>query len=104
MARKSKYGNIKTRVDGILFDSKKEARRYCELKILEASGKIRGLTLQYPVSVTVNDKVLFKWVADFVYWEGRDRIFEDVKGVKTQVYRLKAKIIKIVLGIVVRET
>ena len=38
--RKSKYGNIKTRVDGILFDSKKEAKRYLELKLLEKAGRI----------------------------------------------------------------
>jgi hypothetical protein len=102
--RKSKYGNVKTRVDGILFDSKKEAKRYLELKTLEKAGLIRGLVLQYPVQVVANDKVMFKWIADFVYYEGNERIFEDVKGVRTNVYRLKAKILKIIMGITVRET
>ena len=44
----NKYYARKTEVDGITFDSKHEAERYCELKLLWRAGEIRELMIQYP--------------------------------------------------------
>ena len=92
---KSKYRNRKTTIDEITFDSKKEAARYAELKMLEKAGEIQGLKLQprFEISGTVK---LPDWksraryyVADFEYWQNGIHTVEDVKGKRTDVYTLK---------------
>lgn len=92
----SKYHNTKTEVDGIRFDSKKEANRYCELKLLERQGLIANLELQ-PVFVLQEGKGLtIKYKADFRYLEpDGNYVVEDVKskGTMTAVYRLKKKLL-----------
>lgn len=97
--KKTKHGNVKVVLDGILFDSKKEARRYQELKILERVGKITNLQLQPKF-------VLLEWskwargityIADFSYTENWQSIVEDVKSkhtAKNYVYKNKIKISK----------
>ena len=90
--RKSKYGAIKTTVDGITFDSKKEARRYLELKQAERAGDIEELELQPKFHLIVNNVNVGKYVV------------EDCKGMKTPVYRLKAKLLKAIYGITILET
>lgn len=97
----NKYFNKKVIVDGIKFDSKKEAKRFQELMILKKAGLIRELELQ-PVFVLqesyTNNKgekvraIIYK--ADFIYFDiNLDRyIVEDVKGYKTDVYKLKKKL------------
>ena len=95
----SKYHSKKTTVDGITFDSKKEANRYCELKILEHYGKIKDLRLQYQFILQPpfrkNGKLIraITYVADFVYYdlERMKNVVEDVKGYKTKEYMLKRK-------------
>lgn len=89
---RSKYGAVKTTVDGLVFDSAKEARRYGELKLLEKAGEIHGLELQKPFDLTVSGDVLGRYVSDFCYVMA-DGLFvcEDVKGMKTPLYRWKAK-------------
>lgn len=98
-----KYHNTKTVADGIKFDSKLEAERYAQLKILERAGVIRGLELQPSFelipSFRKNGKTWRKTVykADFRYIlaEGDRIIIEDVKGstaVITDVFRLKQKL------------
>lgn len=98
-----KYHNTKTVADGIKFDSKLEAERYAQLKILERAGVIRGLELQPSFellpSFRKNGKTWRKTVykADFRYilCEGDRIIIEDVKGsiaVITDVFRLKQKL------------
>ena len=95
-----KYNAKKTAVDGITFDSKKEATRYRELKALERVGKIDRLELQ-PRFVLMDGfryegKAIRKieYVADFLYRDLStcELIVEDVKGVKTDVYKLKKKL------------
>lgn len=95
-----KYNAKKTAVDGITFDSKKEATRYRELKALERVGKIDRLELQ-PRFVLMDGfryegKAVRKieYVADFLYRDLStcELIVEDVKGVKTDVYKLKKKL------------
>ena len=94
-----KYRAKVTVIDGIRFDSKKEARRYTELKLLERAGKIKELKLQ-PVFLLQegfyrNGKAVrqITYRADFEYLDEKgQRIVEDVKGVETQVYKLKKKL------------
>ena len=102
--RRSKYHNIKTTVDGIIFDSKAEAARWLQLKALERSGRIKRLERQTPIDVTYNNVKLFRYRADFSYFENGARIHEDVKGVMTPVFRLKARILKAMLNIDIRIT
>lgn len=98
-----KYHNTKTVADGIKFDSKLEAERYAQLKILERAGVIRDLELQPSFellpSFRKNGKTWRKTVykADFRYIlaDGDRIIIEDVKGstaVITDVFRLKQKL------------
>ena len=110
----NKYGNKKTYIDGIRFDSKKEANRYIELKILLLSGKITGLELQKPFTLipsqylTINGKRKcierpLKYVADFVYHQDGKTVVEDVKGRKTPAYIIKRKLMLCVHGIRISE-
>ena len=68
---KHKYRAVKTTVDGITFDSKKEAKRYTELKLLEKSGMITHLELQPTYQITVNGVDICKYKADFRYFTVR---------------------------------
>ena len=97
--RYNKYGNKKTVVDNIKFDSKKEAKRYTELKILLNAKMIKDLELQ-PRFLLLDkykqdDKTIRKieYVADFRYYDNEleKEIVEDVKGMKTPIYKLKKK-------------
>lgn len=97
----SKYGNRKTYVGEILFDSAHEAKRYTELKLMERAGEIRELRLQVPYELIPqlkdeNGKVVYRathYVADFVYVDARTgrTVVEDAKGYVTDAYRLKRK-------------
>lgn len=86
----SKYGNVRTVVDGITFDSKREAEHYVALKAMRDSGAVLWFTRQVPFWLP--GKV--KYVADFVvvFADGRTEV-QDVKseGTKTQVYKIKRK-------------
>lgn len=97
----SKYRSVKTEVDGITFDSKVEARRYGQLKLLERQGQIRNLTLQPEFDLIVNGVRICRYRGDFQYEvEDQSRpIVEDVKGYKTAVFRLKQKLLKACHGI-----
>lgn len=107
----SKYKNKKTVVDGITFDSKKEAARYSELKLLERQGAIKDLALQVRIPLEVNHVRVCIYVCDFQYSIparsvlGLTRwVFEDCKGMRTPVYILKKKLVKAILGIEILET
>jgi len=100
-----KYGNRKTVVDGMAFDSAKEARRYGELKLLERAGQITGLEIQPAFRLVVNNCLICTYKADFTYQDAKkQRIVEDVKGVKTPVYRLKKKLMLAIHGVEILET
>lgn len=94
----SKYHSRKAVVDGITFDSKKEAARYVELKCLEKNGEIINLVLQprfvLQPSFKHKGKTLraITYVADFSYQKGAEVIVEDTKGYETDVFKLKEKI------------
>jgi hypothetical protein len=103
--RGSKFSNVPTTVDGIRFDSRKEARRFAELKLLERAGEIRDLEVHPRYPLTVNEQEVCVYEADFFYREKDGRVvIEDVKGVKTPVYRLKKKLMRALLGVEIRET
>ena len=96
----SKYHNRKTEVDGILFDSQAEARRYAELKLMQRAGEIGHLERQVPFEIIPKMKTkdgrtirATKYVADFTYYtKGGQYVVEDVKGKKTAVYEIKKKL------------
>ncbi len=101
--RRSKYGNRKTTVDGITFDSVKEAARYSTLRLLERAGEITDLELQPTYVLDVNGHPVCRYRADFRYREKGRLVVEDVKGFKTEEYRLKARLMKAIHGIEVVE-
>lgn len=94
----TKYRAKKTVIDGIKFDSKKEAKRYIALRELEKKGNIEKLMLQprflLQEGFRKNGKAYRKieYVADFMYEQDGKLIVEDVKGIKTDVYKLKQKL------------
>ena len=100
-----KYKNVKTTIDGITFDSKKESARYAELKLLARSGLIQNLRLQVPFELIPKQdgERAVKYIADFVYTENGETVVEDVKGVRTDVYRLKKKLMLKVHGLRIKE-
>lgn len=102
----SKYRAIPTVIDGIRFDSKKEAKRYQELKLLERAHQIRDLKLQVPFILLPKSEYGrdIKYVADFTYYEGDKFIVEDVKGVRTSTYKVKKRLLAEKYGIKIRET
>ena len=92
----SKYHNQKTIIDGICFDSKKEAIRYQELKLLERCGEIENLRMQVPYVIIEKDEMgrARKYIADFVYYDNKlkKEIVEDTKGYRTKEYELKKRL------------
>lgn len=97
---KSKYKNEKTTVNGIQFDSRKEAERYQQLMLLLKSGKITQLKLQHSFtlqgSFTTPDGEKIRaitYIADFTYYDEQGNFtIEDVKGYKTRTYKDKYKL------------
>lgn len=121
---KNKYHSKKITIDGIVFDSRKEAARWRELALLEKAGQITGLKLQVPFELLpaqyetferygkkgqrlkdgsrcIEKAVIYK--ADFVYIENGKTIVEDTKGFKTKDYILKRKMILYFHGIKIKE-
>ncbi len=120
----SKYHNSKTEVDGIMFDSKKEAKYYLYLKQLEKEGKIKDLRRQVSFELVpavwcdevkhlkTKDKIVRRqvqrpitYVADFVYTDTSDGSTQviDAKGLRLDVYLIKKKMMRAFLGIEIKE-
>ena len=105
--RPNKFSAVRTTVDGITFASKREAARYGELKLLERAGEISRLSLQPEFVITINGVKICKYIADFRYVDRQKGmiVVEDVKGVKTAVYRLKKKMTEAFYpGLIIDET
>lgn len=121
---RSKYGAKKVTVDGITFDSKKEANRWCELRLMERAGVITGLERQvkFVLIPSQREKVErysktgkrlsddfrcvereVSYVADFVYYQDGKMVVEDTKGFKTDAYIIKRKLMRYVHGIAIKE-
>lgn len=109
---KRKYHNKKVIVNGIKFDSKKEAERYMELKRQEAAGEIQNLEIQKKFrlipSQRLNGKCVERptdYVADFCYQRGGEMVVEDVKSkaTRTPQYIIKRKLMLYLMHIRVHE-
>jgi hypothetical protein len=112
--KQNKYKNEKIEIDNIKFDSKKEAKRYLELKQLERAGVIYNLKLQVPFELQPSFKIGNKtiraiiYVADFEYYTTDEfalynHIIEDTKGFRTEVYKLKKKLFAYKYGFEISE-
>ena len=120
----NKYYNKKCTVNGIIFDSRKEARRYQELLLLQRAGVIKSLQRQVKYvlipaqyesyerygktgqELTPGKKLIERecaYVADFVYVEDGKTVIEDTKGMKTKDYIIKRKLMLYTHGIRIRE-
>ena len=94
----NKYKNTKVVIDGHTFDSKKEAKRYSELKLMQKAGIIKDLELQPKFLLQPKFKLNNKteraiyYIADFRYRRGDKTIIEDVKGTRTEIFKLKRKL------------
>lgn len=93
--RPNKFRAVKTWCDGIKFDSKLEATRYQELVLLEKAGEISGLEIQRDFSLMVNGRQVCVIIPDFVYTERDKQIIEDAKGIETDAWRIKWKLLGI---------
>lgn len=108
--RASKYHAKKTVVDGIEFDSAKEAKRYQKLRALEVACKIQGLQLQVSFELLPSfecEGVKYrgmKYIADFVYYRNGKQVVEDCKGFKTTEYKIKKKLMAYINHINIEET
>ena len=113
----TKYRNTKTVVDGMTFDSKREATRYQELKLLQRAGKIAGLTCQVPFKLAgpvrfsdeARSKPALRYIADFTYTDisAAKVVVEDVKSPATAAlaeFRTKRHLMLALLGIEVMVT
>jgi hypothetical protein len=101
----AKYRNVKTVVDGITFDSNREAKRYGELKTLFLAGVITNLSVQSTFKIEFEGRHICKYIADFVYTSNGRLMVEDVKSkpTMTPVYRLKKKLMLAFHGIEIQE-
>lgn len=107
-AKSSKYGNQKTMYKGEMYDSKKEADFARQLDLLrnatDAGVCVKGYTRQARYRLEVNGVLICEYVADFVVTHGDGRVeVVDVKGVRTDVYKLKKKLMKSIHGIDILE-
>lgn len=101
---KSKYKNVITKVGNIKFHSKKEAKRYQELLLLQKTGEIFDLSLQFPLEIRIDGKKICTYYADFMFFDKDDKmIVEDVKGIRTPIYKLKKKLVEAYWGIKITE-
>jgi len=101
--RGNKYRAVKTTVDGVTFDSKREAARWQELELLQEAGEISDLRRQvaFPLLPAENGERGVKYIADFVYTRNGLSICEDVKSAATrnrQDYIIKRKLFKHIYG------
>lgn len=106
----TKYNNRKVTIDGIEFDSQKEARRFRELCLLERAGRITELQRQVKFelipSQRIDGKVVERacnYIADFTYKENGKEVAEDTKGFKTKDYIIKRKLMLHKYGIRIKE-
>lgn len=103
----TKYHSVKTRTaDGIAHDSKKEANRWVELCLLQRAGVITDLTRQatYELIPKQDGERAVNYIADFVYRKDGKTVVEDCKGVRTEVYKIKRKLMLWRYGIRILET
>lgn len=95
----SKYNSRRVSIDDYAFDSIRESQRYGELKLMEKAGEISALQVHptlilQPVFMYRGKRIrAITYEADFVYIQNGIQIFEDVKGMETQLFRAKWKLL-----------
>jgi len=105
---KSKYGNIKTEYNGNSFMSKKEANYAQTLDLLKKAknpaDQVVSYEIQVPYLIEINNKKICKYLADFkvLYADGHIEVV-DVKGFRTNIYKLKKKMVEATYGIEIKE-
>lgn len=107
----NKYHSKQTIIDGIKFDSKKEATRYCELKLLQRAGEIKDLQRQVRFELIPSQRIdgriverPVSYIADFVYTDKNgNQVVEDTKGIKTREYIIKRKLMLYIKGVQIVE-
>lgn len=103
----NKYHAHKVNIDGIVFDSKHEAERYKELKLLQKGNVIYDLQRQVPFVLIEKSEYgrEIRYIADFVYKKGvGETVVEDAKGVRTKEYKLKKRLMAEKYGIIIFES
>jgi len=103
--KRSKYRNKRTEIDGIKFDSEKEAKRYGDLRLMLKAGLIGQLQLQVPFELNPGGTHSLKYIADFTYLmaDSGEYVVEDVKGYRTREYLKKKRLMLKVHGIKIKE-
>ena len=106
LGKKSKYRNLRTSCGEHQHASKKEAIRCGELQLMVKGKRISGLEQQPQYKLEVNGHPICTYRADFAYHDLLEKadVVEDCKGMKTDVYKLKKKLMWACLGIAVKET
>ena len=114
--KRHKYAAQKVEIDGETFDSKSEARRWSELRLLERAGQIRKLRRQVSFPLAIGDAPILirsegypngrqaKYTADFVYVENEAEIIEERKGFDTTESRLRRAVFEAQYGVRIRVT
>lgn len=92
MAGANKFSARKVTLDGFEFASAAEAKRYGDLKLMQRAGLIRGLGVHPGYPLVINGVTVGKFTADFAYFEGGQKVVEDVKGVVTEAASLRMRI------------
>lgn len=109
--KKHKYNAEKVVIDGMTFDSRREAKRWSDLKILERAGKIEHLCRQVTYNLVCGVKLhgakrarpAIRYIADFVYQDDDGYVvIEDAKGFDTSEARLKRHLMLALRGLEVR--
>jgi hypothetical protein len=106
-----KYRNVRVKLDGYTFDSKKEANRYLQLLMRKKVGEISDLQVHPRFDLEVQGKKVCSYIGDFQYYichsdiKGSTLVVEDVKSTptKTRLYGLKKKLMRSLLGIEIKE-
>ncbi len=105
VVKKSKYGNKKTEVNGIVFHSVKEANYYKKLLLMQKAGIVGLIEMQVPYELNPGGTHSLKYISDFEYIETKTgkKIVADVKGFRTREYLKKRRLMKTVHNIEILE-
>lgn len=90
-----KYKNVSTIYEGIQYHSKAESIFASELDLLKKAGEVQSWERQIPIELVVNGKLICKYYCDFlVHYTNGNHVLVEVKGMETEVYRLKRKLLE----------
>ena len=105
--KRNKFGAKKTEFMGMKFDSKWEAERYGQLWKLQENGEIRDLDRQVRFNMVIDGQKICAYIADYTYYKPNkdsedEFVVEDAKGVETDIFKLKKKLMKALHGIEIK--